>query len=169
MEPNPDLHFYVTLLHGRSDRDAPPGEYDQVGGPVFGPFRTAAVEFVTELHVSPAQSGLTVIASTGLVSTPELALAALVAERDEFNPDGRAPRAAACALCDQRPFRSRTDFAAVTLTGPDGTLRLPGGSIFYAGFWWASLMIVPARVFASDASWTEKHEPFDANKATPPT
>lgn len=60
-----DDFYYVLLMYGRRDCDAPADCYDQIGGCVLGPFVSVAAEFVTLITVTPLQTSYSLVASSG--------------------------------------------------------------------------------------------------------
>lgn len=149
--------YYLLLMYGRRDYDAPADRYDQTGGCVLGPFVSVAAEFVTRITVTPCQTTYALLASSGrcfsrehveALPYPELTIDLI---RD-----------------DSVPFHRTNEIRRLTLTTPGGDVYQLGDSVYYDGLWWGGFTLITAATFESADGWREHHEQFDPAKATPP-
>ncbi len=149
--------YYLLLMYGRRDYDAPADRYDQTGGCVLGPFVSVAAEFATLVTVTPCQTSYALIASSGrcfsreqveTLQHPQLTI--------DLLRDGSIP------------FHRADWIRSLTLTTPGGEVFRLVDSIYYGGLWWGGFTLITAATFESADGWREHHEQFDPAKATPP-
>ncbi len=149
--------YYLLLMYGRRDYDAPPNCYDKVGGCVLGPFVSVAAEFATLVTVTPYQTSYALIASSGRC---------LSREHFEELPH---PQLTIDLLRDEAVPFHRTDWVrSLTMTTPRGEVLRLNDSVYYDGFWWGGFTLITAATFESADGWREHHEQFDPAKASPP-
>lgn len=149
--------YYLLLMYGRRDYDAPPDCYDQTGGCVLGPFVSVAAEFVTLITVTPSQTSYSLFASSGRCFSRE---------QLETLPH---PELTIDLLRDKAlPFHRTNWIRSLTLTAPTGEVFRLSDSVYYDGLWWGGFTLITAATFESADGWREHHEPFDRAKATQP-
>jgi len=149
--------YYLLLMYGRRDYDAPPDCYDQTGGCVLGPFVSVAAEFATLITVTPCQTSYSLFASSGRCFS-----------REQFETLPY-PELTINLLRDESvPFHRTNWIRKLTLTAPSGEVFQLGDSVYYDGLHWGGFTLITAATFESADGWREHHEQFDPAKASPP-